>query len=148
MAVSLLHICVKLGMDFAIASPEGYALPDAAVELARKEAATSGSRILLFKEPYQAAADADAVYTDTWVSMGQEDETAQREKAFTLSQVNSSLMKKAKPHAVVMHCLPAHRGKEITDDVMDGPQSLIFPQAENRLHAQKAILAHLLAPET
>jgi ornithine carbamoyltransferase len=147
-AVSLLHLCAKLGVHFAIASPEGYALPEADVSQARKETEASGSRVLLFREPKQAAADADAIYTDTWVSMGQEEETAQREKAFASFQVNAALLKLAKPHAVVLHCLPAHRGKEITDEVMDGPQSLIFPQAENRLHAQKAILAHLLAPET
>jgi ornithine carbamoyltransferase len=90
---------------------------------------------------------ADVVYTDAWVSMGQEEETSQREKAFDGYQVNASLLRGAKAEAVVLHCLPAHRGKEITDEVADGPHSLIFAQAENRLHAQKAILVHLLAPE-
>jgi ornithine carbamoyltransferase len=146
MAVSLMQICAKLGMDFAIASPDGYALPEAAVAAARRDAEAAGSRIILVREPAQAALDADVLYTDAWVSMGQEEETVKREKAFAGYQVNSDLMKKAKPDAVVLHCLPAHRGKEITDDVMDGPQSLVFPQAENRLHAQKAILADLLAP--
>jgi ornithine carbamoyltransferase len=146
-AVSLLHLCAKLGVHFAIASPDGYTLPEADVAQARKDTEASGSRIRLVRDPGEAAADADAIYTDTWVSMGQEEETARREKAFALYQVNAPLLQLAKPRAVVLHCLPAHRGKEITDEVMDGPQSLVFPQAENRLHAQKAILAHLLAPE-
>ncbi|MFN2297451.1 MAG: ornithine carbamoyltransferase [Anaerolineales bacterium] len=146
-AVSLLRICAKLGMDFAIASPAGYALPDAVVAKARKDADTGGSRIQLVREPEQAAAGANAVYTDTWVSMGQEEEARNREKAFAGYQVNASLMQHAASDAVILHCLPAHRGKEITDEMMDGPQSLVFPQAENRLHAQKAILVHLLAPE-
>ncbi len=146
MAVSLMQICAKLGVDFAIASPDGYALPEAAVAAARRDAEAAGCRILLVREPAQAALDADVLYTDAWVSMGQEEETVKREKAFAGYQVNSDLMKKAKPDAVVLHCLPAHRGKEITDDVMDGPQSLVFQEAENRLHAQKAILADLLAP--
>ncbi|OGO08842.1 MAG: ornithine carbamoyltransferase, partial [Chloroflexi bacterium RBG_13_60_9] len=141
MAVSLMQICAKQGMDFAIASPDGFALPETAVEAARKDAEAAGSRIVLVREPAQAALDADVLYTDAWVSMGQEEETVKREKAFAGYQVNAALMKKAKPDAVVLHCLPAHRGKEITDDVMDGPQSLVFPEAENRLHAQKAILA-------
>jgi ornithine carbamoyltransferase len=146
-AVSLLQISAKMGMDFAIASPDGYTLPPGEVELAQKDARTSGSRIALVAEPGDAAAGADAVYTDAWVSMGQEEETVKREKAFAGYQINAALMKLAKPGAVVLHCLPAHRGKEITDDAMDGPQSLVFPQAENRLHAQKAILADLLAGE-
>ncbi len=146
-AVSLMRICTKLGVEFAIASPDGYTLPDTAVAAARKDAEAAGSRIVLVKEPTQAAQDADALYTDAWVSMGQEEETLQREKAFAGYQINAALLRKAKPHAVVLHCLPAHRGKEITDEVMDGPQSLVFPEAENRLHAQKAILADLLAPD-
>jgi ornithine carbamoyltransferase len=145
-AVSLLHVCAKMGVDFAIASPDGYTLPESAVTAVRKDAEATGSKIVLFRAPEQAAQDADVVYTDAWVSMGQEAETQKKEKAFAEYQVNAALMKKAKPHAVVMHCLPAHRGKEITDEVMDGPQSLVFPEAENRLHAQKAILADLLAP--
>ncbi|MBN2084969.1 MAG: ornithine carbamoyltransferase [Anaerolineales bacterium] len=145
-AVSLMQICAKLGVDFAIASPDGYALPEKAVAAARKDAEAAGSRIRMVREPDQAALAADVLYTDAWVSMGQEEEAGKREKAFAGYQVNAALMKKAKPDAVVLHCLPAHRGKEITDDVMDGPQSLVFPEAENRLHAQKAILADLLAP--
>jgi ornithine carbamoyltransferase len=146
-AVSLLRICAKLGMDFAIASPADYALPNAVVAKARKDADAGGSRIQLVREPAQAAAGANAVYTDTWVSMGQEAEAQKREKVFAGYQVNASLMQHAASDAVILHCLPAHRGKEITDEMMDGPQSLVFPQAENRLHAQKAVLVHLLAPE-
>ncbi len=146
-AVSLMQICAKTGVDFAIASPDGYALSETAVAAARKDAKASGSQIALLTEPAQAAADADVVYTDAWVSMGQEEETARREKAFSGYQINAALMRAAKPQAVVLHCLPAHRGKEITDEIMDGPRALIFEEAENRLHAQKAILADLLAPE-
>jgi ornithine carbamoyltransferase len=145
-ARSLLVICAKLGMHFTIASPEGFAIPESDVADARKDADASGSRITLCADPGQAAAGADVVYTDTWVSMGQEADTARREKEFALYQVNSALLRKAKPQAVVLHCLPAHRGQEITDEAADGPQSLIFQQSENRLHAQKAILADLLAP--
>jgi ornithine carbamoyltransferase len=133
-------------VHFTIASPEGFALPDSVVAQARKDAGASGCRITICTKPEEAATGADVVYTDTWVSMGQEADTAQREKAFAGYQVNSSLLRKAKPQAVVLHCLPAHRGQEITDEVADGPQSLIFQQSENRLHAQKAILADLLAP--
>lgn len=147
MAASLLQACAKLGMNFSIASPEGFSLGESLVAQAQKDAAVHGSWIRLFRDPAQAADGADVLYTDTWVSMGQEEETILREKAFAGYQINASLLQKAKPGAVVLHCLPAHRGKEITDEVADGPQSLIFPQAENRLHAQKAILMHLLAPE-
>jgi ornithine carbamoyltransferase len=145
-ARSLLIICAKLGLHFTIASPEGFALPDSDVARARKDADASGCRITLCTEPEQAVAGADVVYTDTWVSMGQEAETARREKAFAGYQVNAELLRKAKPQAVVLHCLPAHRGQEITDEVADGTQSLIFQQSENRMHAQKAVLADLLAP--
>jgi ornithine carbamoyltransferase len=145
-AVSLAHVCAKTGMNLTIASPEGYELPAAVVSAARAEAAAGGCRITLVRKPEDAAQDADALYTDTWVSMGQEEETVRREAAFAGYQINAALLARAKREAVVLHCLPAHRNKEITDDVMDGPQSLIFDQAENRLHAQKAILAHLLAP--
>lgn len=146
MAASLIHICAKLGMHFSIASPDGYDLKDAVVQTARTFAAETGSRLFLERRPEDAVQDADVVYTDTWTSMGQEEEAARREKAFSGYQINSRLLAKAKPGAVVMHCLPAHRGQEITDEVADGPQSLIFQESENRLHAQKAILAHLLAP--
>jgi ornithine carbamoyltransferase len=146
-AVSLLQVCAKLGVNFSIASPEGYTLKESTLAEIEPDAARHGSWIRLFRDPGQAAEGADVLYTDAWVSMGQEEETLLREKAFAGYQINSALLRNAKPGAVVLHCLPAHRGKEITDEVADGPQSLIFPQAENRLHAQKAILVHLLAPE-
>jgi ornithine carbamoyltransferase len=144
-AVSLMHICAKLGMHFAIANPEGYAMPTEAIKSGQAMAAESGSTIALFTDPVTAVAEADAIYTDTWTSMGQEEEAKKRAAVFPPYQVNSELLKAAKPTAVVMHCLPAHRGQEITDEVADGPQSLLFPQAHNRLHAQKAVLARLLA---
>jgi ornithine carbamoyltransferase len=146
-AASLLQGCAKLGVNFSIASPDGYCLAESTLAESERDAAEHGSWIRLFRDPPQAADGADVLYTDAWVSMGQEEETLAREKAFAGYQINASLLRKAKPGAVVLHCLPAHRGKEITDEVADGPQSLIFPQAENRLHAQKAILMHLLAPE-
>jgi len=146
-AVSLLQGCAKLGINFSIASPEGFSLAEDVIAQCQKDADAHGSRIRILHDPRQAAEGADVLYTDAWVSMGQEEETLQREKAFAGYQINASLLQKAKSEAVVLHCLPAHRGKEITDEVADGPRSLIFAQAENRLHAQKAILMHLLAPE-
>lgn len=143
-AVSLMHICVKLGAHFSIASPEGYDLVPKAVDAAREFAAESGSRLSFMRDPEEAVSQADVIYTDTWTSMGQEEETKQREKVFPPYQVNERLVDRAKPRAIVMHCLPAHRGQEITDDVADGPHSRLFPQAHNRLHAQKAILLFLL----
>jgi ornithine carbamoyltransferase len=145
MATSLIHLCAILGMHFSIASPEGYELPADVVERAEEYASASGSRLSLLRNPEEAVRGADVLYTDAWTSMGQEEETARREKAFAGYQINAGLLAKAGPRAVVLHCLPAHRGQEITDEVADGPKSLIFPQAENRLHAQKAILVHVLA---
>jgi ornithine carbamoyltransferase len=142
-AVSLMHVCAKLGMNFAIANPPGYDITPSAVEIGKQAAAESGSRIEVLTDPNEAVGDADVIYTDTWTSMGQEEETKKREAAFPPYQVNTKLLQKAKPTAIVMHCLPAHRGQEITDEVADGPQSLLFPQAHNRLHAQKALLARL-----
>ncbi len=144
-AVSLMHVSAKLGMDFAIANPPGFNIVPAAVELGKQFAKASGSHIELLTDPNEAVKNADVIYTDTWTSMGQEEETKKREAVFPPYQVNAALLKKAKPTCVVMHCLPAHRGHEITDEVADGPQSLLFPQAHNRLHAQKALLAKLLA---
>jgi ornithine carbamoyltransferase len=143
-AVSLMHICTKLGANFAIASPEGYELDSGPVELAKSIASETGSTIELLRDPLEVATGADVIYTDTWTSMGQEEESKHREKVFPPYQVNQALVAKAKPNAIVMHCLPAHRGQEITDDVADGPHSALFPQAHNRLHAQKAILVRLL----
>jgi ornithine carbamoyltransferase len=142
-AVSLLHFCAKLGANFTLASPEGYDLDPKALQLAQKFAETSGSCINTMRDPHQAVRKADVIYTDTWTSMGQEAETKKREQVFPPYQVNSQLVSEANKDVIVMHCLPAHRGQEITDEVADGPHSVLFPQAHNRLHAQKAILAWL-----
>lgn len=139
-AVSLMKIVTKLGANFCIANPEGYDMPREDIELAR---GYNGS-VTLYREPQDAARDADVIYTDTWTSMGQEEEAKKREHVFPPYQVNQELVKMAKPNAIVMHCLPAHRGQEITDEVADGSQSRLFPQAENRMHAQKAIIVQLL----
>jgi len=143
-AVSLLHACAILGINFTIASPESYDINSKAWETAEFLSRKSGSSILQMRSPQEAVLDADVVYTDTWTSMGQEEEAKKREIAFPPYQVNSDLLKISKSTAIVMHCLPAHRGQEITDEVADGPQSLLFLQAHNRLHAQKAILLNLL----
>jgi len=144
-AVSLLHICAKLGANFSIATPGGYDLPEDSLDLAQKFAAESGASFHLYHDPHTAVQNADVIYTDTWTSMGQEAETEKRAAVFPPYQVNGRLVAEAKPDVLVMHCLPAHRGQEITDEVADGPHSVLFPQAENRLHAQKAILVYLLA---
>ncbi len=143
-AASLLHICTKLGADFTIASPEGYDLDPKAVREAEEFAAESGSDIQQLRDPREAVDGVQVIYTDTWVSMGQDEEATRRKKVFPPYQVNQELVKHADPEAIVMHCLPAHRGEEITDSVADGPHSRLFPQAHNRLHAQKAILVKLL----
>ncbi len=145
-ALSLLHICAKLGANFTLASPEGYDLPAAGIEIAERFAEDSDCALRFVRDPHEAARGADVLYTDTWTSMGQEAETEKRRQVFPPYQVNAQLLSEAAPRAIVMHCLPAHRGEELTDEVMDGPQSVVFPQAENRLHAQKAILYQLLAP--
>jgi ornithine carbamoyltransferase len=142
-AVSLMHISVMLGANFTIANPEGYDMPGKAVEMA-EELATGGAKITCLRDSHQAVKDAHVIYTDTWTSMGQEEETAKREAVFPPYQVNARLVSEASKDVIVMHCLPAHRNHELTDEVADGPQSVIFPQAHNRLHAQKAILARLL----
>ena len=140
-AVSLMHICTKLGANFTLASPEGYDLNAHALELGRQFASTSGSQINLMRDPHAAVKNSQVIYTDTWTSMGQEAESKKREESFPPYQVNARLVSEAKPEAIVLHCLPAHRGQEITDEVADGPHSRLFPQAHNRMHAQKAILA-------
>jgi ornithine carbamoyltransferase len=142
-AVSLLHICAKLGANFTLASPEGYDLNPLAVELGKQFAEKSGSKINLLRDPHDAVCDAHVIYTDTWTSMGQEAETKKREVVFPPYQVNAQLVAEANPNVIVMHCLPAHRGQEITDEVADGPHSALFPQAHNRMHAQKAVLARI-----
>ncbi len=143
-AVSLLHACAKLGANFTIASPADYFLNPKAVALAESFAKASGSKICQLRDPHEAVKGAQVIYTDTWTSMGQEAEAKKREQVFPPSQVNASLVSEATPEVIVMHCLPAHRGQEITDDVLDGPQSIVTQQAENRLHLQKAILRLLL----
>jgi ornithine carbamoyltransferase len=143
-AHSLVLLAAKVGANFAIACPEKYSPCKDIWKKALKIAEQSGSVITMTDDPKQAVANADAVYTDVWTSMGQEDESAERLKAFAHYQVNLKLLKEAKSDAIVMHCLPAHRGDEITAEVLDGPQSVVFDQAENRLHAQKAILSLVL----
>lgn len=142
-AVSLMHVCAKLGWNFAIANPEGYDIVPKAVEIAKEIAKETGSKLTFLRDPHEAVKGAQVIYTDTWTSMGQEEETAKREKVFPPYQVNAQLVGEADKDVIVMHCLPAHRNHELTDDVADGPHSVIFPQAHNRLHAQKAILARL-----
>ena len=144
-AVSLMHICAKLGADFTIANPEGYSMDPEAVKLGNEFANDSGSSIRELIDPVEAVQGAQVIYTDTWVSMGQDEETARRMEVFPPYQVNQKLLGEASSDAIVMHCLPAHRGEEITDEVADGPNSRLFPQAHNRLHAQKAILVKLLS---
>lgn len=134
----------KVGMHVSIASPAGYKPLDTVVSQARKDAELTGARIEVVDDPFDAAAGADVLYTDVWASMGHEQEQIKRAAVFKEYQINADLMKAAAKDAIVMHCLPAHRGEEITDEVMEGPQSVIFDEAENRLHAQKAIMALLM----
>jgi ornithine carbamoyltransferase len=138
---SLAEAAARLGMKMSVASPRGYQLDTATMQAV----ATMGLELDVSDDPARAVAGADAIYTDTWASMGQEQEAEARRKVFPPFQVNADLLQKAEKHTVVLHCLPAHRGEEITDEVADGPQSLLFPQAENRLHAQKAILVRLMS---
>jgi len=142
-AVSLMHVCAKLGWNFAIASPEDYDISPKAIEIAKEIIKETGSVLTFVRDPQEAVKGAQVIYTDTWTSMGQEEETAKREEVFPPYQVNEQLVNEADKDVIVMHCLPAHRNHELTDDVADGPHSVIFPQAHNRLHAQKAILARL-----
>jgi ornithine carbamoyltransferase len=143
-AVSLMHICTKLGANFTIANPADYDILPSAVELAKSIALESGSKLSFLRDPHQAVKDAHVIYTDTWTSMGQEAESKKRELVFPPYQVNDQLVAEARQDVIVLHCLPAHRGQEITDAVADGPHSRLFPQAHNRLHAQKAILVELM----
>ncbi|MBN1583902.1 MAG: ornithine carbamoyltransferase [Anaerolineae bacterium] len=143
-ANSLLFIGAKLGIYVAVASPKGYEPHPAVVRLAKEAAAQSGAVVSILNDPLQAVHKADVVYTDVWTSMGQEAETAERKARFAGFQVNGALMAKAESDTLFMHCLPAHRGEEVTDEVADSTNSVIFDQAENRLHAQKAVLAILM----
>ena len=137
---SVLLLGARLGMDMIVATPPGYEPDPTVVESCRR----AGGKVALTADAREAAEGADVVYTDVWISMGQEAERERRHEAFQLYQVNETLLRFAAPKALVMHCLPAHRGEEITDTVLDGPQSVILDQAENRLHAQKAVILHLL----
>ena len=143
-ANSLISGAVRLGAHLAVASPEGYAPRPEVVQWANNNAGAMESRIEILKDPVAAVRDADVVYTDVWTSMGMEAEDAQRKKDFRGFQVNEALIRYAKPDYVFMHCLPAHRGEEVSDGVIDSPNSIVFQQAENRLHAQKAILLALM----
>ena len=144
-AASVALACAQVGIAFSIATPEGYEMKSAIRDQAYSVASRNGSTLAMHTHAQAAVADADVIYTDTWVSMGQEAEAAERAGEFDNYQVNAALWRHAKPDAIVMHCLPAHRGEEITDEMMDGSQSRVFAQAENRMHLQKAILARLLA---
>lgn len=142
MANSLLHACAKAGMDISVASPKDYSCPEKYVIEANEDAKVTGSKIVMTTDPFEAAEGADVIYADTWTSMGQEAEKAARVEIFKGYQVNSKLMGLAKSDAIFMHCLPAYRGYEVTEEVIDGPQSVVFDEAENRLHAHKAILVN------
>ncbi len=143
-AQSLMLDAARLGVNFAVATPQGYAPTQDIVDQAMEFAAESGSEITVTDDPAVAVAGAHAVYTDVWASMGQENEALPRRMLFRPWQVNEQLMAAARPDAVFMHCLPAHRGDEVSDAVIESPQSVVFEQAENRLHAQKALLLMLL----
>lgn len=141
---SLLLISPYVGMDIAIATPREYRPRDEMVKMAREVARDMGTEVRVMENPTDAVMEADVVYTDTWVSMGSEGERERRLSVFGPYQVNEELTNLAKPDFIFMHCLPAHRGEEVSESVIDGPHSVIFQQAENRLHAQKAVLLHLL----
>jgi ornithine carbamoyltransferase len=142
-ATSLVHAGVMLGMRIRVATPKGYELPSQVIADAAHVAAP-GAVVLQFTDPKKAVEGADAVYTDAWTSMGQEVEYAERKKVFSRYQVNEALMGRANPQALFMHCLPAHRGEEVSEEVIESSASAVFDQAENRLHAQKALLLMLL----
>ncbi|MBP3266681.1 MAG: ornithine carbamoyltransferase [Clostridiales bacterium] len=141
-ANSLLQACAKAGMDIAVASPKDYTCPQKYVDQALEDAAVTGSKVLMTTDPYEAAKDADVLYADTWTSMGQEEEKAKRVEIFKDYQINKDLFSVADKDAIFLHCLPAYRGYEVTEDIIDGPRSYVFQEAENRLHAHKAILVN------
>lgn len=145
MVHSLMMGSAKMGMHMSIATPVGYEPDEDIVQQTMANAAETGSRIVVCHDPKEAIADADIIYTDVWASMGQEAEQKEREIAFANYQVNDELVKYAKKDFQFMHCLPAHRGEEVTESIIDGEQSIIFDQAENRLHAQKAIMAAIMS---
>jgi ornithine carbamoyltransferase len=141
---SLIQGCAKVGMNIIYCNPRGYTPLDSVVEEAKESAKLTGSRIAYTDDPVFAVKDADIIYTDVWVSMGQEEEKQKKLRDLKRYQLNTELLSKAKEDVLVMHCLPAHRGEEITDEVMDGANSIVFDQAENRLHTQKAIMKLLM----
>ncbi len=142
---SLLLACSLIGIDVSVACPEGYEPDQGIVEDAQRLASRAGSRCNIMRDPKEAVHESDVIYTDVWVSMGDEGEAKKRLEALSDYQVNSELIALASPDCLIMHCLPAHRGQEITGEAIDGPQSIVFDQAENRLHAQKALLVSLLS---
>ena len=147
MANSLLYGCTKVGMNISVASPEKYTCPSEVIENAKNTAKETGVTVEITTDAKSAIKDADVVYTDTWISMGQEDQKAEKIKLFGGYQVNKELFSLAKDDAIFLHCLPAYRGYEVTEDVIDGKNSVIFDEAENRLHAQKAVMALLMGKE-
>jgi ornithine carbamoyltransferase len=142
-ATSLAHVTSMMGITLHVASPNGYQLSDSVIDAARR-IARDGAEVKRFTDPRQAVAGVDAVYTDVWTSMGEEAEADQRRRTFARYQVNGDLMAAANSNALFMHCLPAHRGEEVTSEVIDSPASVVFDQAENRLHTQKALLQRLV----
>lgn len=144
MAHSLMHGATKVGMDISVATPADYQCGQKFVNQAIEVAQQTGSKVTITQDPALAIKDADVVYTDTWASMGQESEKKEREKVFAPYQVNKELFSLAKPDAIFLHCLPAYRGYEVTEDVIDGSNSVVFDEAENRLHAQKAVMVKLM----
>ena len=145
MAHSLLYGGAKVGMEIAVATPKQYECDPDVVKNAKEDAKATGTKLTLTNDPIEAIKDADVVYADTWVSMGQESEKAEKVKVFKDFQINKELFSYAKPDAIFLHCLPAYRGYEVTEDIIDGPNSVIFDEAENRLHAQKAVMVKLMA---
>jgi ornithine carbamoyltransferase len=143
-ANSLMFTAARLGVHVAVATPRGYEPRPEVVEWTVREGRASGATCVVTNDPSEAVAGADAVYTDVWASMGQEAEAEGRKKVFRPYQVNEALMALARPDAIFLHCLPAHRGDEVTNGVLDAPYSVVFPQAENRLHVQKAIMLELM----
>ena len=147
MAHSLMYACAKVGMNMVCACPQGYQPDPVIVKTAQEDAVHTGCTIEVDDDLFRASKGADVLYTDVWASMGQESEQSIRQEALGEYQINKELLAVARPDAMVLHCLPAHRGEEITEDVLEGPQSKIFDQAENRLHVQKAIMALLMSDE-
>ncbi len=147
MAHSLMYACAKVGMNMVCASPKGYQPNPEIVKTAQEDAARTGCTITVDEDMFRAAKGADVLYTDVWTSMGEEAEREERFRALHNYQINQQMLDVARPEAIVMHCLPAHRGEEITEDVLEGPHSVVFDEAENRLHIQKAIMALLMSDE-